>query len=127
MLNYIFSCIGITNLKAYTGNRNNLSGFLIFLNDFDFCPYSGVVDQVTVDFTVLIYVYSKIRYKFFAFKPLNLLYDIYAVRQIIGSLGKAVFVGYKQCSFGLSCITVRACTPQINLKHRVFFGAFNLC
>ena len=127
MLNYIFSRIGITNLKAYTGNRNNLSGFIIFLDDFDFCLYSGVVNQVTVDFTVLIYVYSKSRYKLFSFKPFNLLYDIYAVRKIIGSLGKAVLVGYKQCSFSLSCIIVRACTLKINLKYCVFFGVFNLC
>ena len=98
MLNYIFPRIGITDLKAYTGNRNNLSGFLIFLNDFDFRLNNGIVNQVTVGFTVLIYVYIKSRYKLFAFKSLNLLYDIYAVRQIIGSLGKAVFVGCKQCS-----------------------------
>ena len=126
MLDNVFARIGVTNLKANTGGRNNLSGFFVLLNNFDFRLKCSVVNQITIGLAILIDVNVKGRHKLFAFKSFNLLYNIHAVRKIVGSFGKSVFIGCQQRSFGFSCIFIRTCALEINLKHSVFFGVFDL-
>ena len=93
MLNYIFTRIGVTNLKANTRGRNNLTGFFVFLNDFNFRLKGSIVNQITICFAILIDIDIKSRHKFFSFKSLNLPYNIHAVREIVGSFSKTVFIG----------------------------------
>ena len=93
MLNYIFTRIGVTNLKANTGGRNNLTGFFVLLNDFNFRLKGSIINQITIGFAILIDIDIKSRHKFFSFKSLNLFYNIHTVREIIGSFSKTVFIG----------------------------------
>ena len=95
MLNYIFACVGVANLKANAGCRDNFACFGILFHDFDFSFKGCIVDKVTVCFAVLIDADIEGSHKLFAFKTFGLLYSIYTVRQPVGSFSEAVFISFE--------------------------------
>ena len=124
MLHDIFARIGIAHLETDARLRNDFTCFGVLFNDFNERFIGSVIDEETVNSTVLADENGKRRKKLFALPALSLLHGIFAVRQILG-FGKAVFITYKDISFGFPGVFIATRRFQIHFKLCANLRCFN--
>ena len=124
VLHDIFAGIGVAHLEADTRRRDDLAGFRVLLDDLYKCFVRGIVDEEAINLAVLADIDIEGFKQFFAFPALCLTHGVFAVRQILG-FGKAVLIAYKDISLGFLGVFIAACSFQIHLKFRAFFGRFD--
>ena len=124
MLHDIFARIGVAHLKANTRRRDDLAGFRVLLDDLNKCFVRGIVDEKAINLAVLADIDIEGFKQLFAFPALCLTHGVFAVRQILG-FGKAILIAYEDISFGFLGVLIAACSFQIHLKFRTFFGCFD--
>ena len=124
MLHDILTRVGVTHLKADARSRDNLACFGVLFNDFNERFIGSVIDEETVNSTVLADENGKRRKKLFAVPALGLLHGVFAVRHILG-FGKAVFIAYEDIPFGFLGVFVAACRFQIHFKLCADLRRFN--
>ena len=124
VLHDIFAGIGVAHLEADTRRRDDLAGFRVLLDDLYKCFVRGIVDEEAINLAVLADIDIEGFKQFFAFPALCLTHGVFAVRQILG-FGKAILIAHKDISLGFLGVLIAACSFQIHLKFRTFFGCFD--
>ena len=124
VLHDIFAGIGVAHLEADTRRRDDLAGFRVLLDDLYKCFVRGIVDEEAINLAVLADIDIEGSKQFFAFPALCLTHGVFAVRQILG-FGKAVFITYKDISFGFPGVFIATRRFQIHFKLCADLRRFN--
>ena len=113
------ACRQIAYLESNTGCRNDFPCFSIVLFYTDKAGLGCIVQNIGIGLVICTDVNDKVRDKCLAFHALSLMYDITAIREILGN-SKSVCIRSQNIAFVFSCRIIAACTGKINLE----FGAF---
>ena len=119
------TAVGSVDLKTCSGIRDGLACGAVGLDHVEIGLEVSVVNEIAIDFAVLADEHLKGIEQFTAVPALDLLYHVYAVRQVDG-FGIAELITGEDISLGGFGCFVAACALEIDFKHGTDFGCFDL-